>query len=100
VSFSLLLAHDVNAETLDPSKDRCYGWSLVRDGSMLGRVLVSSDGFRTRIGRGSCNPKEGWCSPTFGVLEPASQLFVEGLLVEGEQLVVDLDLTGELRPQR
>jgi hypothetical protein len=94
VSFSLLLAHDVYAESLDPSKDHGHGWSLVRDGSILGRVLVLSDGFHATMSRGSSNPKAGWCSPTFGVLEPASQLFAEGRLVESEELVVDLDLTG------
>jgi hypothetical protein len=49
-----------------------------------------------RDARGNSHPREGWYSPAFGVLKPAPQLFIEGYLAEGEKLVVDLDLTGQL----
>jgi hypothetical protein len=96
VSFSLLLCDDLTIVRLPPTQSDLRGWSVERDRSLLGHVLVRSHGFRLRDARGNSHPREGWYSPAFGVLKPAPQLFIEGYLAEGEKLVVDLDLTGQL----
>jgi hypothetical protein len=68
-------------------------WVLTRGDGTEFRFGVSS-GFELSEMKGSLSPLDGWCSTSFGHLEPTWVLRASGVLGGGTRLVFDLDLTG------
>jgi hypothetical protein len=68
-------------------------WVLTRGDGTEFRLGVSS-GFELSEIKGSLSPLEGWCSTSFGHLEPTWVLHARGTLGGGGRLIFDLDLTG------
>jgi uncharacterized heparinase superfamily protein len=87
VRWSLLLAPDL--ELVEQES----GWVVRRGGAPVCTLeaVEAPDGWRWETARGRGAPDlAGWCSPRFGELEPAWQLFVHARLSGGSPLVVDV----------
>jgi hypothetical protein len=87
VTWSLLVAPGLRVE------QTAAGWT-VRDGAAPVARIGAPAGWARRTCTGGPPASGGWCSPRFGVLEPATRLVLSGPLGTGEELQVDIAVSA------